>query len=336
MTEAYTAALCKAIAAYKVRLCSCADTLYIGGGTPTVLTPEQLCRIIGTARDCFGNMEEITLEANPADDLADTFAAVAKAGVNRLSLGVQSAVDTELAALGRRHTNTDVEKTVKAARAAGIQNISLDIMLGLPYQTRASLDTTIEFCLAQRPTHISAYMLKIEPGTPLGQIPVEQLHLPGEDTVAELYLHTVNRLEQAGLQQYEISNFALPGKESCHNLKYWLGQDYLGLGPAAHSCIGGKRFYFPRDSKAFIAGTEPVADTSEPGAEEYIMLRLRLRQGIRFADYKARFGVDLRQKKASVLQQLAKAGLATVTDTHFCLTPAGFLVSNAIILKIAE
>ncbi len=301
-----------------------------------MLSGEQLCRILAAATSAFGTPTECTLEANPADDLANTFTVVAAAGVNRLSLGVQSAVPAELQVLGRRHNNIHVQNTVKAARAAGIQNISLDIMLGLPGQTVDSLNATIDFCLAQNPNHISAYMLKIEPGTPLGQMSAQALCLPQEDAVAELYLHTVKRLEQAGLLQYEISNFARPGFESRHNLKYWLGQDYLGLGPAAHSCIGGKRFYYPREIDAFMAGTEPVTDQADGGPQEYIMLRLRLREGICFADYQARFGADLRLQKGAVLRQLEKAGLAEFTGTHFSLTPAGFLVSNAIILKITE
>lgn len=319
-----------------MRFSAVADTVYIGGGTPTMLSGEQLCRILDSVAAAYGRARECTIEANPADDLAQTFAAVAKRGVNRVSLGVQSAVTAELQALGRRHVNADVAKTVQAARAAGINNISLDIMLGLPGQTVESLNTTIDLCLAQNPTHISAYMLKIEPGTPLGQMPAERLCLPEEDAVAELYLHTVERLQKAGLQQYEISNFARPGFESRHNLKYWLGQDYLGLGPAAHSCIDGRRFYYPREIDGFLLGNTPVADQAAPPPEEYIMLRLRLREGISFADYQARFGMDLRQTKGAVLRQLAAAGLATVTDSRFSLTPAGFLVSNAIILKITE
>ncbi len=301
-----------------------------------MLSAEQLCRILDAVAATYGRAKECTIEANPADDLAQTFAAVAKKGVNRVSLGVQSAVTAELQVLGRRYSNGDVIKTVQAARGAGINNISLDIMLGLPGQTVDSLNTTIDFCLAQNPTHISAYMLKFEPGTPLGQMPTEQLRLPEEDAVAELYLHTVERLQRAGLQQYEISNFARPGFESRHNLKYWLGQDYLGLGPAAHSCIDGKRFYYPREIDAFLTGNRPVADQAAPPIEEYIMLRLRLREGVAFADYHARFGTDLRQTKGAVLRQLAAAGLATVTDSRFSLTPAGFLVSNAVILKILE
>ncbi len=334
--EQYTTALCRAIQADGVRFCANADTLYIGGGTPTMLSAAQLCRIIEAAKAAFGQPMECTVEANPADDLYPTFVALAAAGVNRVSLGVQSAVPEELAVLGRRHNNAQVVAAVEAARQAGIENLSLDIMLGLPHQTIESLNTTLDFCLKLNPQHVSAYMLKLEEGTPLAQMPRANLCLPNEDATAALYLHTVERLEQAGLIQYEVSNFAKQGYQSQHNLKYWLGQDYVGIGPAAHSCVGGKRFFYPKDIKGFVAGNSPKADTADGGLFEYLMLRLRLRQGVAFAEVAGCFGVDLQKQRGPLMAMLAKNGLAEYSATHFCLTAKGFLVSNAIILKITE
>ncbi len=328
--DAYTEAVCRDLAAAGARLGRKADTLYFGGGTPSLLGGARLVQILSAARAAF-DLEgaEITLEANPADDLAQLLTQAAEAGVNRLSLGVQSGVASELAVLGRRHTNADVVRTVADARAAGISNLSLDLMLGIPGQTPKSLTESVHFLLAQNPNHLSAYLLKIEPGTPFARRQFSDL--PGEDEAAALYLQTVKALEAAGLRQYEISNFARPGCASRHNTKYWTGADYLGFGPAAHSFFGGGRFYYPRDLEAYLAGAAPVQDGAGGGLEETVMLRLRLTEGIRFAGLQQQFGFVPNRNMQQRMEWYAKAGYALLDESHFALTPKGFLVSNAII-----
>lgn len=334
MMDAYTDRLCADIAAAAERLGRSADTLYLGGGTPSLLGGERIARIVETARAHFGLAgAEITLEANPADDLAQTLTLAARAGVNRLSLGVQSGVEKELRALGRRHTCDDVRRTVADARAAGIENISLDLMLGIPNQTAESLTRSIEFLTDLSPTHISAYLLKIEPNTPFGRKTPEDL--PDEDAATDLYLQAVGALTAKGYAQYEISNFARDGKVSRHNTKYWIGAPYLGLGPAAHSMLNGRRFYFPADLARYLGGEAPIPDGDGGGKEEYVLLRLRLCAGVEFAEYRKLYG-EIPAQAAKRMRLYADAGYAVLNDTHFALTPRGFLLSNTIIADLLE
>lgn len=250
------------------------DTVYFGGGTPSILEPRVLTGILQAVRDHFAidPAAEITVECNPSKDLTGDMEQYAAAGINRVSIGMQSAVDRERFALGRRAGSGEVARTVAAAKAAGITNISLDVMLGTPKQTPDSLEKTFAFIARMQVTHISAYLLKIEPGTPFDRLQAK-LALPEEDTVCQMYLQTVERLGQLGFAQYEISNFARPGYESRHNLKYWLLEPYLGLGPSAHSLWNGRRFYFDRDW---------IWQDEGPGGdrEEQILLGLRLNWGI--------------------------------------------------------
>lgn len=329
---AYVQALCEQITAWGARLSLPADTLYLGGGTPTLLPGDLLAQTIDTTARQFGPFEEISVEANPADRLAETFARLRQAGVNRVSLGVQSALPGELARLGRRHTPEQVTQCASDLRAAGIQNLSLDIMLGIPGQTGESLRRTMEFCLALRPQHVSAYMLKIEPGTPFGRIPPQ--NLPDADQTAALYLQLCDDLRAAGFLHYEISNFCRPGLESRHNLKYWTQAPYLGLGPGAHSLIGGKRFYFPRDLQAFLKNPQPVPDGDGGSASEYVMLRLRLAAGLDYAQFRQRYGRDFLTEHRALIERLQSDGLAEPDPERLCLTERGFLVSNAILAQL--
>ncbi len=310
-----------------------ANTIYVGGGTPTVLDGETLARIILTAKIAFNfSGGEITVEANPADDLAKTFSCLAAAGVNRISLGVQSADQNELTALGRRHTNRDVERTVAAARDAGINNISLDLMLGIPYSTEKSLKYSLDFLMSFEPQHISAYILKIEQGTPFGRAGASALCLPNDDETAKMYLKTCDYLGNKGYEHYEISNFAKSGYRSHHNTKYWLGNPYLGLGPAAHSFLNGNRYRFGRNIGDFINGGDFIYDGTGGDAEEYIMLRLRLSDGLKFDGFRKKFGYEFRynRKKAAALEA---AGLVVIDNNSLRLTEQGFLLSNSIITE---
>ena len=334
--DAYADALLRSMNGWADRLPVTADTLYFGGGTPSLMGGERLARVIGEAQRLFGLQDaEITMEANPADDLADTLAAFAAAGGNRLSLGMQSAVPTELALLGRRHTPDDVARTMADARRAGIDNISLDVMLGVGGQTVATACHSVDVAAELGATHLSAYLLKIEPNTPYGACPPPDL--PSEDDTVDLYLAAFERMEHHGYHQYEISNASLPGRESRHNLKYWQSLPYLGIGPAASSCVGGKRFTYPRDTAAFVVGCDPVEDPCEGAAvgsaEEYAFLRLRLTEGLSAADFAARFGKALPAEWVKNALALPTS-LVVADDRGIRLTRDGFLLSNTLISRI--
>lgn len=334
--DAYTARLCEVLDEWSLRLPDLtADTLYFGGGTPALLGGDRLAAVIERARARFGlNEAEITLEANPADNLCDTFAAFAAAGGNRLSLGMQSACAEELIVLGRRHTPVDIERTFADARGAGIDNISLDIMLGISGQTEETARHSARVAAQLGASHVSAYLLKIEPNTPYGHCAPP---LPDEDTTADLYLATMEELDSLGYRQYEISNTALVGKESRHNLKYWLSEPYLGIGPAASSCLGGRRFAYPRDLAGFMNRNEPLDEPSGNIAvgspTEWALLRLRLADGIDAADYVTRFGssipIEWRERAAALPPCLVQTD-----ETGIRLTREGFLLSNALINRI--
>lgn len=292
------------------------DTVYFGGGTPSVLNISDFEKILNACRNRFDidPDAEITVECNPSADLSEKMLAYASLGVNRISLGMQSAVDGERFALGRAAGRKQVEQAVAAARAAGINNISLDLMLGVPKQTYKSLDESFDFILSQGVEHLSAYMLKIEHGTKFYEMR-DRLLLPDEDEVAEMYLKTVDTMNANGLPQYEISNFAKPGFESRHNTKYWTLCDYLGLGKSAHSFWHGERFYC--DDEWNI-----VSDGIGGDDEERIMLGLRLNRGIEKALLKKDFS------------PYVNAGLMADYGDRVALTAKGMLVSNTIIASL--
>lgn len=335
--DRYVAGVLESIDRWAAQIPLQADTLYFGGGTPALLGGDRLATIIRHADRRFGLLShtpEITLEANPADDLADTLAAFAAAGGNRLSLGMQSADPTELQMLGRRHTPADVARTVVDAHRAGIGNVSLDVMLGISGQTETTACRSVDRVAELGATHLSAYLLKIEPNTPYGHQPPP---LPDEDATAELYLAAMERAEHHGYRQYEISNCARIGYEGRHNLKYWNSDPYLGLGPAASSCLGGERFTYPRDTAYFLSGGDPITDPDEGIAvgspQEYALLRLRLTEGITASGYRQRFGEDMPPSWLANASRLP-THLVTVDNNGIRLTREGFLLSNGLITRI--
>ena len=254
------------------------------------------------------------------------------AGVNRISFGVQSARDSQLKTLGRPHTAKQARAAFAAARRAGFENISGDIMLALPHYTQAEFDETLELIEEGGATHISAYLLKIEPDSAFGRTPPEGL--PTSDEAADFYLYAVEQLEHHGYLQYEISNFARPGYEGKHNLIYWDCGDYLGIGPAAHSCMGGKRFYYPVDTEAFLRDeAAPVMDGG-CGAEDYLILQLRLRKGLNLDEYKKRYGRELSTAQRAFVQNCVKSGYASFDGRTLALTPAGLIVQNSILAEL--
>ena len=314
------------------------DTVYFGGGTPSLLGG-RLAAVTDAVYSAFeiAPGAEITLELNPTGDRSKTYGFIktaGKSGVNRLSVGAQSGSDRELKLLGRTHSAADTLAAVSAAREAGFDNISLDLMLGLPGSDTGTLSESIDFILSAKPEHISAYILKIEENTYFYKMR-ESLSLPDDDSAANQYLYMCERLEKSGYTHYEISNFCLTGRESRHNLKYWRCREYLGIGPSAHSFINGKRFYYPRDMKAFIKGTEPVYDGDGGDAEEYIMLRLRLAEGLDLRELESRFRINTDRIKKAVMPT-EKMGLLITSGENIRLTDKGMAVSNSIITEILE
>lgn len=313
------------------------DTIYFGGGTPSYLGADRLCRLLETAFAHYrvdGNAE-ITTEANP-DSAREVNALrqLREAGFNRISLGMQSASDEELRLIGRVHTHKETVEAVCAARAAGFDNVSLDLIYGLPEQTAARWRENLQAAIALQPEHLSCYGLKIEEGTPLDR-KKDALRIPDDDEQAEEYLATVELLEKAGYQQYEISNFARPGRESRHNLKYWMMQEYLGFGPGAHSDFGGRRFAYARDLNAYIKGEEHLSESARPAEnereEERVMLALRTAWGLELSALKE----DTADAEA-MLEECARHGLSQKENGRWRLTPQGFLVSNAVIVRVLE
>lgn len=334
LIEKYTQSLISSLEEWGKRISRRADTLYFGGGTPSLLSPEQIGRIIKTARDSFSLTDaEITLECNPSTVYDGFFEQVAECGVNRISLGLQSANAAERGALGRKATPEQAEYAVRSAQRSGITNISLDLMLALPGQTEKTLIESIDFCQSVGAKHVSAYILKPEENTPFAKRTAEH---PSEDFAADMYLLACNELENRGYKQYEISNFCKDGFESRHNMKYWLCEEYLGLGPAAHSFIGGKRMYFERSIDSFLSGAEPIFDCSGGGFEEFCMLRLRLAQGLEGAEMQREFGRPLPERMIKKAQELKKYGLVVCDGRSIRLTKQGFLVSNSVISALLD
>ena len=317
------------------------DTVYFGGGTPSYLGTKRLVKILKTILKKYkvDKQAEITLEANP-DSAGDwkELRTLRRCGFNRLSLGMQSADDEELSEIGRVHTMAQTEAAVEAARKAKFQNLSLDLIYGLPHQTLEGWQKNLSAALDLTPEHLSCYGLKVEEGTPLFARR-GTAGLPGDDAQADMYLYTVEFLKAQGYEQYEISNFAKPGCASRHNLKYWTLGEYAGFGPGAHSDFGGVRYGYTRDLDGYLAGRLDLAESEIISAQEremeYIMLRLRTVQGIDTREFESRFRQRFGPLDA-ILDTCAAHGLAQRTDTGWRLTPKGFLVSNRIIGDLQE
>lgn len=328
VADSYTDLLCRQIDSLDVA----ADSVYLGGGTPSLLGAERLERILKCARRIMTADCEVTVEVNPGDALQELLPRVVNSGVNRLSIGMQSHNDAVLKRLTRRHNAADVEKAVLLAQQSGVKNYSLDVMLGVEGLTTPVLEDTLAFCRDSGATHISAYMLKIEEDTPFARVR-DSLDLPDEDETVDQYLYTCNSLGHFGFEQYEISNFAKRGNRSRHNMKYWTLDEYIGLGPAAHSYYKGKRFCYPRDIEYYLGGGSPVEDELGGGFDEYVMLRLRLSDGLNLRDALRRYPQEEKRIEhiQSAAHPFADGGLLRLKDEAIALTPRGFLVSNSII-----
>ena len=320
------------------------DTVYFGGGTPSLLGEKRLTALMRAVRKQYelAKDAECTLEANP-ESCQDVRALkrLRRAGFTRVSLGIQSAQDRELRALGRVHTFAQGAAAAAAVRKAGFGNLSLDLMYGLPGQTQAGWRDTLDKVLALEPEHLSCYGLTPAEGTPLWD---RRDQLPGDRAQKALYLAAVERLEQAGYRQYEISNFAKPGFECRHNRKYWRLEEYAGFGPGAHSDFGNVRYAYGPDLEGYIRGvlegglavSESQTIPPEARDTEYIMLALRTAEGLDGAVFSRRYRQRF-EPLAQALAPMAAAGLARETAPgRWRLTPEGFLVSNAIITRLWE
>ncbi|MCD7946938.1 MAG: radical SAM family heme chaperone HemW [Oscillospiraceae bacterium] len=321
------------------------DTIYFGGGTPSVFGEKRLRTLLRTLQKSFdvARDAEITLEGNPDSLDKRRLTELSRAGVTRLSLGVQSASDSELASLRRLHTFAQAQQVIGAAREAKIKNISADLIYGLPGQDMTSWQNTVEQILALQPEHMSCYGLKVESGTPLDQRVIHGEILPDEDLQADMYLWMVERLALAGYHQYEISNFARPGCQSRHNLKYWMGRPYIGFGPGAHSDFGGRRYSFVKDLEQYIdraCNGGVLVDEYELIAQrergtEYLMLHLRTTRGIEEWEYRREFFMNFEPIEQK-LQEFEQQGWAARHDRRWHFTPKGFLVSNELIGQLLE
>ena len=316
------------------------DTVYFGGGTPSYLGEKRLVQVLKTILKKYrvDRKAEITLEANP-DSAGDRKAlkALRKAGFNRISLGMQSACDEELREIGRVHTMDQVRGAVEAAREAGFDNLSLDLIYGLPHQTQDRWAANLAAAVDLAPDHLSCYGLKVEEGTPL-YTRRDDAGLPGDDEQADMYLYTVDYLRRFGYFQYEISNFARAGRESRHNLKYWTLGEYAGFGPGAHSDFGDVRYAYEKDLAGYIRGVRegtPMLSENDriPPLDrdtEWLMLGLRTVRGLDPKEFEQRF-----RRRFSMflvfLTECEKAGYAVCEEDRWHLTPKGFLVSNQII-----
>ena len=319
------------------------DTVYFGGGTPSFFGADGLRRIFAELQHRFrvDKDAEITFEANPDSVSSSLLKKLRAEGFNRMSLGVQNDRDDVLQKLGRPHNYEQAVNAVGLAREAGFDNISLDLMYGLPNQTAQQWEQTLRHVLELQPEHMSCYGLKVEEGTPLWEYR-EAANLPTDEVQAEMYLKAVKILAEAGYRQYEISNFAKPGRTSRHNLKYWLGQEYLGFGPAAASDFAGKRFTNNPDIQNYVRGLlkQDVTILSEcetiPAREragEYVMLRLRTILGIDPEEYEKNYLMPF-APLLEVITPLAERGLFIERNGRWSLTPEGFLVSNEIIARL--
>jgi oxygen-independent coproporphyrinogen-3 oxidase len=319
------------------------DTIYFGGGTPSLLTHEQVARALEAVRKRFRVREdaEVTMEMNPGTVTRETARAFRAEGVNRASFGAQTFDDHELRRLGRTHTADDTRCTFETLREAGFDNVSFDLIAGLPRQTLDAWARNLSEALALRPEHLSLYLLEVHEGTPLAaQIREGRYPTPDADLAAEMYRLMVERTREAGYEQYEISNFCMTGRESRHNMKYWTGAPYYGFGCSAHSFDGrASRWSNERDARRYVELIErnetAVVERTELDARERsaeaIFLGLRLlSRGVNLAEHRALFRRDVRAEYAEDLARFDDAGLIKFEGDVLRLTPEGALLSNEV------
>lgn len=329
-------------------------TIYIGGGTPSLLTPDQIGRILHAIFSNFDVLPdaEISMESNPSDIHRDYMSALKRLGINRLSLGMQTANANELELFGRRHDNDAVVRAVSAARAGGFDNLNLDLIYGFPHQTLESWGVTLTQMLALQPEHISLYALGVEDGTAMQSwIANGRLPVPDDDLAADMYNLATDTLEAAGYEQYEISNWSKPGYECRHNLQYWRNLPYPGFGPGAHGYAGGVRYSTLLSPHRYIRALQDVHEEyvfpNSPAVDQLnlvdregeiadtLLMGLRLtREGISRSAFKARFGEDLLDIHGALVKRFVDYGLLYVDENVVRITREGRLLSNMIFREL--
>lgn len=329
-------------------------TIFFGGGTPSLLSIGQFDQILEAVNRFYQVRAdaEITLEANPNDLSLDYLVGLRRLGFNRISIGMQTAIASELVLFARRHNNDAVALAVSTARRAGFSSINLDLIYGVPHQTLDDWAVSLAAALALKPQHLSLYALGLEEGTPLKKwVERGQVAAPDDDAAADMYELATDRLAQAGYEQYEISNWAQPGFESQHNLQYWLNLPYIGLGPGAHGFAGGVRYSTVLSPRQYIQAIErtqePLDFPLSPAVAEFnqvdtdteiaetLIMGLRLtRQGIDRGVFRQRFGIDVIDRHRSVIEKYAAAGLLEYDEVRLRLTRAGRMLSNAIFREL--
>ena len=323
------------------------DTVYLGGGTPSLLDPANLAQIIEAIRASFpSQFEEVTLEADPETISPEKAAAWREAGFKRISMGVQSFDDAELRAAGRMHRRADVFGATEILRAAGLANLSFDLIAGLPHQTDRSWEESVEQLLQLRPEHVSIYMMEIDEGSRLGLEVLQSgerysaKSLPSDDSMANYYEHGSRQLAASGYEHYEISNWGLPGFESRHNLKYWRREPYFGFGAGAHSFNGSQRWANAHDPASYadsvLHGRFPVEQldsvTHGQALEEELFLGLRQLAGIELNNIESKYGANLRPR----VQELVAQGLVEWDGPRLRLSPERLTVSNEVFVHLLE
>ncbi len=354
----YVAAVCREIAEHRALYCAegiaapsgdwnlcTVDTVYVGGGTPSLLPAASLAQIMDALRRSFAcSFEEVTLEADPETVSGDKAAAWRSAGFNRISLGAQSFHDVELQATGRRHRCSDIYHSVELLRSSGFTQLSLDLIIGLPHQTRETFVGSLDQLIALRPEHISLYMLEVDEASRLGHELLSggsryaAASVPDEDLIADWFDHACARLAAVGYEHYEISNWALPGCRALHNSKYWRRVPYLGFGAGAHSFNGVERWANAHDpaaySAALAAGRIPVEQrsrvTRDQALEEEIFLGLRLLDGIDLSRIESEYGVTFRER----LPRLLDARSVEIDGSTLRIAPGRLAVSNEVIAEL--
>lgn len=337
--DRYIESLLAEIESYKDQGIS-VDTVFFGGGTPTTLDSSEFSKIVAKIKKCFdtSSLREFTVECNPGTVDLEKLKALKDLGVDRLSFGVQSIHENELKILGRIHSYQDFLDGYKLAKTVGFDNISVDLMYGIPEQTKESFAKTLDEITALEPSHISVYGLIVEEGTPFFASR-DDLAFPSEDDECDMYYECASKLARHGYEHYEISNYAKNSRRSCHNLKYWRDEEYIGLGLSAHSYYKGKRYYNPTAFSEYLDGKWEKyrkAENDFLGVDpfEYSMLALRLSDGIDLCEYKKRFGVSFAEGKEDMVKAYINAGFMMKKNGRLSFTDRGFYLSNSILSEL--
>ena len=337
--EEYIEQLCKEIYSYKDKNLKL-DSIFFGGGTPTLLTADEFVKIHSAISHSFEILPEceFTIEANPKTVCKEMLSLYRSCGVNRISMGAQSIHENELKILGRAHNSYDIIDSYRLIRECGFTNINLDLMYGIPDQTMDSFSATLDQIIDLSPEHISVYGLILEKGTPFYKIK-DRLSLPSDDAESDMYYLAIEKLAANGYSHYEISNYSRPGYECSHNKKYWLNNEFIGVGLAAYSFFDGYRYGNTADPSKYLFDENNRLDYLEKIdldalAYEYVMLHLRLAEGFSLSEYKAMFGVDFHEGREDMIKRLSGLGYLTISEDNISLTERGFYVSNAILTEL--